>query len=241
MVLLPGYREVPAPDALRDVVACIWWRVTVAANELRVVPDGCTDVVWQQGAGTTVAGPDTTAKLVDCAPGDVLVGIRFLPGAGGGALGVPLDAFRDVRVDIAEVDRAFDVDGDLAPGEVIARFVSVAAGRQADPLVAAAARRIDRQGVGAVARDLYVSERHLRRRFHAAVGYGPKTLTRVLRFRRFVDAIDRGCTDLASLAVDAGYADQAHLTRETTRLAGLPPLRFIRSRSAAGAAPQPSR
>ncbi len=29
--------------------------------------------------------------------------------------------------------------------------------------------------------------------------------------------------DLASLAFRLGYADQAHLTRETTRLAGLPP------------------
>jgi hypothetical protein len=81
------------------------------------VPDGCTDVVWRQGEGTTVAGQDTTAKLVDCAPRDVLVGIRFLPGAGGGAPGVPLGALRDLSVAVAEVDRAFDVDGDLAPGD----------------------------------------------------------------------------------------------------------------------------
>jgi AraC-like DNA-binding protein len=29
--------------------------------------------------------------------------------------------------------------------------------------------------------------------------------------------------DLARLATETGYADQAHLTRESTRLAGLPP------------------
>jgi methylphosphotriester-DNA--protein-cysteine methyltransferase len=81
-----------------------------------------------------------------------------------------------------------------------------------------------------MARDLGVSERQLRRRFHAAVGYGPKTLARILRFRRFVDAIDRGRSDLAALAFDAGYADQAHLTRETRRLAGLPPAIFMRAR-----------
>lgn len=219
-------------------MACLWLRVSGTAHQLRVVPDGCTDVVWWQGEGTTFVGPDTTAKLVGCAPGDVMVGIRFLPGAGGGALGVPLDALRDLRVDVADVDRAFDLDGDLAPNDVIARFISAAEGRRADPLVATAARRIGQQEVGAVARDLRVSERHLLRRFHAAVGYGPKTLARVLRFRRFVSAIDSGRTDLAALALDAGYADQSHLTRETTRLAGLPPASFIRARGSAGSLAQ---
>jgi methylphosphotriester-DNA--protein-cysteine methyltransferase len=52
----------------------------------------------------------------------------------------------------------------------------------------------------------------------------------VLRFRRFVEAIDDGRSDLAALAFDIGYADQAHLTRETTRLAGLTPATFARTR-----------
>jgi AraC-like DNA-binding protein len=233
MDLSPGYRELRPPPALRGVVACLWVRVSGTEDEVRVVPDACADVIWRRGEGTTVAGPDTTAKLVGRAPGDVLVGMRFLPGAGGGVLGVPLDALRDLRVDVAEVDPAFEVDGDLAPVEVAARFVSAAAGRQADPLVAAAARRVSRQDVGALAHDLGLSERQLRRRFQAAAGYGPKTLARVLRFGRFVDAIDRGRTDLAGLAFDAGYADQAHLTRETTRLAGLPPATFVGARRSA--------
>jgi AraC-like DNA-binding protein len=228
--LTPGYRELRPPKELRGVVACLWVRVSETAGELLVVPDGCTDIVWQQGEGTSLVGPDTTAKLVGRAPGDVLVGMRFEPGAGGGALGVPLETLRDLRVDAAEVDRSFDVDGELPPEEVLARLVSAAAGRQPDPLIALAARRVARQQVGAVARDLGVSERQLRRRFRAAAGYGPKTLARVLRFRRFVEAIDGGRTDLAALAFEAGYADQAHLTRETTRLAGLPPAAFMRVR-----------
>ena len=232
MDLTPGYREFRPPDALRDVVACLWVRVIGTAGQLRVIPDACSDVIWQRGEGTTVVGPDTAAKLVGLAPGDVLVGMRFLPGAGGGALGVPLDELRDLRVDVAEVDRAFDVDGEMEPGEVVARLTSAALGRQPDPLVAVAAHKVGRQDVGAVARELGVSERQLRRRFHAAAGYGPKTLARVLRFCRFVEAIDAGRADLAAIAFDAGYADQAHLTRETTRLAGLPPAAFMRTRAA---------
>jgi len=238
--LSPGYRELRPPDALRDVVACFWVRVPGHAGEVRIVPDACSDVVWAQGEGVSVAGPDTTAKLVDVAPGDLLVGMRFLPGAGG-ILGVPLDALRDQRVDAAEVDRAFVLDGGLEPAEVVARFAWAAAGREVDPLVAAAARMVNGRSVAVVARELGISERQLRRRFHAGVGYGPKTLARILRFRRFVEEIDGGRTDLAALAFDAGYADQAHMTTETTRLAGLPPARLIRARGYRPRADTPAR
>ena len=56
-----------------------------------------------------------------------------------------------------------------------------------------------------------MSERQLLRRFRVAAGYGPKTLARVLRFARFVGGTDRGRSDIARLALDFGYADQAHL------------------------------
>jgi AraC-like DNA-binding protein len=231
MDLSPGYREMPPPPAVHGLVACLWVRVCGDADEVRILPDACADVVWRQGEGTTLAGPDTAARLVSPAPGEVLVGMRFLPGAAGGALGAPVDELRDVHVDVGEVDRAFDVDGELAPDDVAARFVSAAAGRRPDPIVVEAARRLSRQSIGTLADDLAISERQLRRRFQAAVGYGPKTLARVLRFRRFVDAIDRGDTNLARLALDAGYADQAHMTAEVTQLAGLSPVRFLKDRT----------
>ena len=163
--LTPGYRELAPPPELRDVVACLWVRVHGTGDDVRVVPDACSDVVWQQGTGTTVVGPDTGAKLVAGVPGDILIGMRLRPGAGGGALGVPLDALRDLRVEAAEVDRAFDIAGDLAPADVIGRFLEAVAGRRRDELVAEAARRLSRRDVRTVARELSISDRQLRRRF----------------------------------------------------------------------------
>ena len=191
---------------------CLWTRAGEPAGQLRIVPDACSDVVWQRGRGTSVVGPDTSAKLVPCTPDDVFVGIRFLPGAGGGVLGLPLNELRDLRVDATEVDRAFDIDSDMAPAAVFTRLLSAAAGREADPLVTRAARAVGRHSMELLARELGLSERQLRRRFHAAVGYGPKALARVMRFRRFTRATEAGRTDLAKLAFDLGYADQAHLT-----------------------------
>ena len=89
------------------------------------------------------------------------------------------------------------------------------------------ARRAGRSGSCAGPRD---QRAPLRRRFDDAVGYGPKTLQRVLRFQRFLAlAATRPPrrSDLAGLAFAAGYADQAHLTRECTRLAGLPPAALL--------------
>jgi transcriptional regulator GlxA family with amidase domain len=69
-----------------------------------------------------------------------------------------------------------------------------------------------------------LSERQLRRRFHDAVGYGPKTLGRVMRLQRFL-RLARAQPDagLAALAADAGYADQAHLSGDARALTGRTP------------------
>jgi AraC-like DNA-binding protein len=105
---------------------------------------------------------------------------------------------------------------------------SAARGGGPDPLVLAATRRLGFPGsrIDRLAESLGVSDRQLRRRFHESVGYGPKTLDRVLRFRRLVaqaGAVAAGESDLARLAADLGYADQAHMTRDCMRLSGCTP------------------
>jgi AraC-like DNA-binding protein len=239
----PGYREHVPPAALRPAVSCLWVRVVPAGEEQQapVLPDGCADLIWVSGRGAVVAGPDTGPVPSSFASGAVFAGVRLRPGAGGPALGLPLSALLDQRVEAGDLlgEVAGGPAADLArllPGwitpDMALRGLTAIAGRMVaagppDPLVMETARRLGspRTPVREVASDLGVSERHLQRRCHAAVGYGPATLRRVLRFRRFVSGIDqaRARADLARLAAEAGYADQAHLTRESTRLAGLPP------------------
>lgn len=77
---------------------------------------------------------------------------------------------------------------------------------------------------------LAVSERRLRRRFVQAVGYGPATYLRVSRFQRAV-ALAPHVPGLAALAAAAGYADQAHLSRECRALTGLTPRAYFRPHS----------
>jgi len=73
------------------------------------------------------------------------------------------------------------------------------------------------------------SERHLTRRFSSETGVAPKTVARILRFEhaRSLAAAGRD-GGWAEIAQAAGYADQAHLTREFTALSGLPPAALTR-------------
>lgn len=82
-------------------------------------------------------------------------------------------------------------------------------------------------GVAEVAARAYVSERQLERRFAERIGYGPKTFQRIMRFQRVAGQLRRGGVGLARAAASAGYADQAHLTRESRRLAGLSPRQLV--------------
>jgi AraC-like DNA-binding protein len=242
--LPPGYTEWPAPAALRDAVACLWAQVTPETGSRvgLVLPDGCTDLVWEQGRGAFVAGPDTGPVATTMAAGTVLLGVRFRPSAGGPALGIPLSELRDQRADLADLRpaEARRLDAALDPEDAAARVLDVTAalvaGGAPDPAVHWAARLLRDPATRAedVAAEVGLSLRQLRRRCQAVVGYGPKTLQRVLRFRGFVSRVDArpAVLDLAALAAEAGYADQAHLTRECGRLSGLTPAALARHRAA---------
>jgi AraC-like DNA-binding protein len=238
MDLRPGYRERRFGAGLE----CAWVRVGAStATTTRVLPDACVDLVWRAGEGAVLAGPDTGPVLVPTEPGSVIVGIRCGPGTGAGALGLGLEAVRDARVPLAalrpDLDRA--LPGDLEPREALDRLIRAGlrlfAGGEPDRAVREAARRLTdpRTRVDALAAELGLSERQLRRRCRTAAGYGPKTLQRVLRFQRFLE-IAEGGGELAMHAAEAGYADQAHMTREVRRLAGVAPLALLRERAQAG-------
>lgn len=235
-----GYREWAPPASLRAAIACFWVSVTppdASPGTAQVLPDLCTDLIWRSGEGAFVAGPDTGPAPAERVPGTVLVGARFRPGAGGAAFGRPLADLRDRRIDLTDVrpGLARQLPAELSPQQALKTVTSLSAqlveSAPPDPLVLRATRLLahGQSSVAGLAPALAVSERQLLRRFDAAVGYGPKIMQRVLRFRTVLAHLTApGPVDLAALALRAGYADQAHLTRETTRLGGLPPARLAR-------------
>src|SRR5215210_107359 len=234
------YREFPPSPPLHALIACRWLREVPSgdpAESTRVRPDGCVDLLCRAG-NMSVAGVDSAARRSAVRPGRAIAGIRLRPGVAGAVFGMPASELLDQQPSLEEVigprasefsERLNGAGGHEAEYLLLEGLVASAiADRAPDPLVLAATRRLGFPGsrVDELADALGISERQLRRRFHQAVGYGPKTLDRILRFRRLVSqarAVTGGEADLARLAADLGYADQAHMSRDCVRLTGMPP------------------
>jgi AraC-like DNA-binding protein len=106
--------------------------------------------------------------------------------------------------------------------------------REPDGAVATAVRAIRRAGgalrIGALAKELGISQDPLEKRFRRVVGASPKQFASILRFRRVVSGYARG-ESLTALAHDAGYCDQSHLVREFRAVTGESPQRFLKART----------
>lgn len=95
-------------------------------------------------------------------------------------------------------------------------------------LALAAADKLTSANVNAVALDLGVSERHLRRVFHETVGVSPKAFAKLRRFHHALRvARAEARPSWANIAAAAGYYDQAHLIADFREIAGVTPRAFL--------------
>jgi AraC-like DNA-binding protein len=115
--------------------------------------------------------------------------------------------------------------------EVIRRL---AIARAVAPEVLCSWHRLARTGggvaIGDLARDTGWSQKHLIARFREQLGLAPKTLARVLRFGRAVTLIKAHRTHrLSDVALECGYYDQAHFSRDVAEFAGVSPRDLVKS------------
>lgn len=205
-----------------------------AGGAVRVIPDGCVDLLWHEGS-LRIAGPDRRAYLAPFSAGAVSCGVRFRPGAARAMFGVPGEALAggsQPAAGVLDADEAVRLDAALvaaAPGArtaLLRRWAGarLATGVARDPAVAAVADALAADPtlrVSVLADRVGYSERQLRRRVQAEVGYGPKLLARVLRLQRVLGLARADASlSLADLAYAGGFVDQAHLSHESADLGG---------------------
>jgi AraC-like DNA-binding protein len=225
---------------LRPYVECLWVHDIVGPvpeGGRRLLPDGRVNLVWIPNHSLHVAGPQTRFARPAPIEGVHVLGARFRPGTVRNLLGVPPAEYVDEHIQLEAFDSRLAARLDARLGDArdsrsaLAALAfeltrSLADAPPPDIAVSRAVQLLDRNNatVAATASQVYLSERALQRRFAEDIGYGPKQLQRVLRFQRFLREVPGA--ELADAAVLAGYADQSHLTRETTQLAGLTPLQL---------------
>ncbi len=89
-----------------------------------------------------------------------------------------------------------------------------------------------RSTIAALVDEVGWSERHFAREFRHHLGMTPKAYARVLRFANVVKQLTtRRDPRLVDIALDCGYYDQAHFTREFRSFAGVTPKELLASRS----------
>jgi AraC-like DNA-binding protein len=218
-----------------------------------VLPDGCMDIIITLGDPVSATGSSsgpayavgtmTRPLEVRYAGALHLMGVRFRPGGAAQYLSVDAPGLTDgstplddiwgaeahylrerlataphlaARVDVLDQALLGRLrDGPSAVDEAVLRAAEIATARGG------------RASVDSMAEAAGLGRRQLERRFLAAVGIPPKMACRVVRFR---DAVARmhACprAPLSWIALEAGYADQAHFTREFRELAETTPGRY---------------
>jgi AraC-like DNA-binding protein len=212
------------------VLGAVLWqrRLDSAPAGTPIMPDGCLDLLWD-GTRLFVAGPDTAARRHRSPAGATYVALRFSGGLGPTLLNVPADELRDRTANLDELwpgrqARVLTEQVEADPATVLEAWVVTRAARcDQDPL---GPRVLSMAKAGTpialMAERLCISPRQLHRRCLPAFGYGPKHLSRIMRFQRALEEVRCGMP-LAQVAVAGGYADQAHLSREVRALAGTTP------------------
>jgi AraC-like DNA-binding protein len=212
----------------------------------RVLPDGCIDLIFRGGDGEARLFSSALIErpiFFDGATRGWYVGVRLRPAMARALIEIdPVDC-RDRAVPATQIDSAFGPLErrlqDCASAEqalaMLKRAVEArlthheraGAPARVREAIALLARGGDAPQVGRIARMLGIAERTLHRDVLRWSGLAPKPLARILRMQRTLAAL-RGSRlprrmPLALVALQMGYADQAHMTRELKALAGFTP------------------
>ncbi|TPI12372.1 AraC family transcriptional regulator [Mesorhizobium sp. B4-1-1] len=180
------------------------------------------------------AGP----VMIESFGGSCCVQVNFTPLGARRFFGLPMSELRDRMVGL---DDALGPDGmalrarlgeasdwnarfDIAESFIAARLAEANA---LSPEIAWAYTAVIASGgrtrIAALAGEIGWSRKHLAAKFTDAIGIGPKTLSRIVRFNRALSLSKQQDDDWAGIAADCGYADQAHLVREFRQFAGETP------------------
>jgi AraC-like DNA-binding protein len=248
------YREYPVPESLRRHVAGLWLLrdPAPAAGTQTIYPDGHCELIvhfgtppeclddhgWHAQASTLFAaqrlGP---VRLRRTQPLDCL-GVRLRSEASDLLGAAALASSRERIVDLGTLDaglshrlatsaRAF-VGGDTALLHDV--LEQRCAGHVMDVAVARAVADIRAGGgqarVETVARASGLALRSLQIRFRRAVGLTLKEFSRLMRLQATLRALDAEDGSITDLAMDRGFSDHAHATRELRRVTGLAPARL---------------
>ena len=247
------YREIRPHSLLAAYVDVYWVCVVTQHSRQRILPDTCADIIFNISGelmaiadGELIAphtafvvGTMTTFQDSDMQANTGMLGIRFRAGGLNAFTGLPLQLITDKHISLKET--AADWHTKLEPllakenslrGKIscLENFLlqRLPAGninlRKIQHSVSLIQQAQGKIPVAVLAAGAHMSTRNFERYFLQTVGVSPKTFTRIVRFLEIKQQLKtQSHTHLLSLALDNGFYDHAHLTREFKTFSGESP------------------
>lgn len=196
--------------------------VFILQNEVQI------DDEWQE-SGVLLLPVSTMAHQVTLPAGAVMAGVRFHPAVGYQLFGQRIE--QPLRIE----------DNHLLACSTLPTFASLREMRSPSARISALYRWIqtlisecEPQEVGQFIDEPLgaISQRQRERHFQKWLGITPKHYQRIKRVKQTLEQL-RAQPDVAlsDLALDQGFADQAHMTRECKQIARMTPKQFVRKRN----------
>lgn len=244
MIIPAHYQELDILLPERLAVEKVWSSVSDSAKNALILPDGRADLILKfmldendqpYDIMPIIAGPSADYWVSPAIMRTGFVGLRFKPGFGGHFLGVPLAHI---------AGRAHNGDEALAMSPqfeslcqpahniaaLVARLERFFDGYAAPKISSSLTGVIDdihlsggRASVETLAQNNGLTVRTLHRMFIAFVGLSPKNFASVIRFHRALKLLTHNGLSPSQAAFEAGFSDQAHMTRDFKRHGGFTP------------------
>jgi AraC-like DNA-binding protein len=190
-----------------------------------------------------VGGIRSAYYVKDIASTACTVGASLRPGACEALFGIPADEVSDSHLSLEDLWRnaarslcdqlqeASDLERRLKVFELfLANRLPLVSGIH--PAIAHALSRFSTTTeIGRIVEETGYSHRHFVKLFRQSVGLSPRVYTRLLRFQNVLKhGFDKTRGRWIDVALEAGYADQAHFNREFRELTGVSPTEYLLNR-----------
>jgi AraC-like DNA-binding protein len=241
-------RRAPAPDlaAFADYLWVLTWDLRDhGPHTQRVLTRPSVNMTFTTGGRARVVGVVREVFTETIEGRGRVVGVVFKPGGFRPYLDGPVSAVTDRFTPVEEIfgaearavaDAVIAEPGTDAAVARVEDFLRSRAPDRTDPVVAEVAAIVERLAADPAllrVRDLAaavgVGTRRLQRIFAEYVGVGPKWVIRRYRMQEAAERAEAGTgVDWAALSAELGYADQAHFTRDFSRVIGVSPAQYAR-------------